>query len=368
MTPTNVLTPPTAVEPLFQPATLGPLNLANRMVMAPMTRNRAAEGRVPSELAVEYYRQRASAGLIVTEGSQVSPEGVGYPDTPGIHTEAQVEGWRRITDAVHAEGGRIFLQLWHVGRISHPVFHDGARPVAPSAVQPEGSVFTHEGMKEFVTPRALETDEIVRVVADFRHGAEMAREAGFDGVEIHGANGYLIDQFLRDGANRRTDRYGGSVENRLRFPLEVVDAVVDVWGADRVGIRISPLGGFNDMSDSDPQALFAAFSGALGARKLAYLHIIRDDAFGGEPVSFDPLALGAVFGGPVIAASGYDAEEGARDIEEGRADFIAYGRAFLANPDLPRRFAEDAGLNEPDPDTFYGGGAEGYVDYPTLEG
>lgn len=359
--------PHTEVEPLFRPITVGPLALPHRIVMAPMTRNRADEGNVPSELARSYYRQRASAALIVTEGTQVSPEGVGYPSTPGIHTEAQAEGWRRITDAVHDEGGRVFLQLWHVGRISHPVFHGGALPVAPSAVRPEGSVFTPEGMKEFVTPRALETDEVARVVEDFRRGAALAREVGFDGVEIHGANGYLVDQFLRDGVNRRTDRYGGSVENRLRFPLEVVDAVVDVWGAERVGIRISPLGRFNDMSDSDPQALFTALAQALDDRGLAYLHIITDDDFEDETVSFDPLTLGEVFRGAVIAASGYEAESGAREIAEGRADLVAYGRAFLANPDLPRRFREGAELNEPDSDTFYGGGAEGYVDYPALE-
>jgi len=360
--------PRTEVEPLFRPTLLGPLTLPHRIVMAPMTRNRADEGNVPSELARRYYEQRAGAALIVTEATQVSPEGVGYPHTPGIHDEAQVEGWRRITQAVHGRGGHIFLQLWHVGRISHPVFHDGALPVAPSAIRPEGSVFTHEGMKEFVEPRALETDEVVRVVEDFRRGAELAKRAGFDGVEIHGANGYLIDQFLRDGVNRRTDRYGGSVENRMRFPLEVVDAVADVWGAERVGIRVSPLGGFNDMADSEPQVLFGAFARELGQRGLAYLHIITDNAFEGEPVSFDPLSLGEVFDGTVVAASGYDAESGAREIEAGRADLVAYGRAFLANPDLPLRFARGAELNEPDPDTFYGGGAEGYVDYPALAG
>ncbi len=359
--------PRTGVDALFRPVTVGALELPHRMVMAPMTRNRAAEGNVPSELAVEYYRQRASAALIVTEGSQVSSEGVGYPATPGIHTDAQVEGWRKVTDAVHAEGGRIALQLWHVGRISHPVFHGGDLPVAPSAVRPEGSVFTHEGEKDFVTPRALETDEVARVVEDFRLAARRAREAGFDAVEIHGANGYLLDQFLRDGSNRRTDRYGGSVENRLRFPLEVVDAVVEEWGADRVGVRIPPLGAFNDMRDSDPQTVFAAFAEELGRRELAYLHVIRDDAFAEEPVSFDPLVLGEVFGGTLIAASGYDAEEAARAIEEGPADLVAFGRSFLANPDLPRRAREGAGLNEPDPASFYGGEAEGYVDYPFLD-
>lgn len=368
MTPSTITEPRAGVDALFRPVTVGALELPHRMVMAPMTRNRADDGNVPSELAVEYYRQRASAALVITEASQVSPEGVGYPRTPGIHTDAQVEGWRRVTEAVHAEGGRIALQLWHVGRVSHPVFHDGALPVAPSAVRPEGSVVTHEGRKDFVTPRALETDEVARVVEDFRLGARRAQEAGFDAVEIHAANGYLLDQFLRDGSNRRADRYGGSVENRLRFPLEVVDAVADEWGADRLGVRVSPLSAFNDMRDSDPQALFAAFAAELGDRGLAWLHVIRDDAFAEEPGSFDPLVLGEVFDGALVAASGYDAREGARAVEEGRADLVAYGRAFLANPDLPRRFREAAALNEPDRASFYGGGAEGYVDYPFLEG
>ena len=367
MTPSTLSVRPD-VAALFPPMRLGPYDLDNRMVMAPMTRSRATEESVPPGTAVTYYRQRASAGLIVTEGTQVHPEGVGYPSTPGIHTEEQVEAWRRITDAVHADGGRIFLQLWHVGRISHPQYHDGEKPVAPSAIRPEGSVYTAEGMKEFGEPRALTTEEIPERVAMYRRGAELSMDAGFDGVEIHGANGYLVDQFLRDGSNQRTDRYGGSIENRIRFPLEVVDAVVDVWGADRVGIRISPLSEFNDMADSDPQALFAAFVQALGERELGYLHIITDDGLPeGDARSFDPLTLGDVFGGTVVAASGYDAESGAEVVEAGRADLVAYGRAFLANPDLPRRFAEGAGLNEPDPDTFYGGGEEGYIDYPTLE-
>ncbi|MEX2465429.1 MAG: alkene reductase [Gemmatimonadota bacterium] len=363
---TQTLEPRAAVAPLFRPLTLGALKLPHRIVMSPMTRNRAGEGNVPTDLSREYYRQRASAALIVTEASQVSAEGVGYPSTPGIHSDDQVEGWRAVTDAVHAEGGRIYLQLWHVGRISHPVFHDGALPVAPSAIRPEGSTFTTEGMKDFVTPRALDTDEIPRIVEDFRRGAQRAQDAGFDGVEIHGANGYLLDQFLRDRTNQRTDRYGGSVEKRMRFPLAVVDAVVEVWGADRVGFRVSPLGAFNDMSDSNPEALFGALAKELGRRGLAYLHVIVDDAFEGDPRSFDPLSLGELFGGAVIAASGFDAERGARVIEAGRADAIAFGRAFLANPDLPRRIREAAELNEPDPDTFYGGGAEGYVDYPAL--
>ena len=363
---TTTIAPRTEVEPLFRPTTIGPHAVAHRILMAPMTRSRAGEGHVVTDLPREYYRQRASAALIVTEATQVSPQGVGYPDTPGIHTEAQAEAWRSVVEAVHARGGRIFLQLWHVGRISHPMYHGGEKPVAPSAVAPEGEVFTAEGMKPFETPRALQTDEIPGVVAQFRHGAELARKAGFDGVEIHGANGYLVDQFLRDGSNRRTDRYGGSVENRLRFPLEVVDAVAEVWGPERVGVRISPLGAFNSMEDSDPKALFTAFARALGERNLAYLHVITDDAFADDPRSFDPLSLGPVFGGTVIAAGGYDAESGAKEIEDGRADLVAYGRAFIANPDLPARFARDAELADPDPSTFYGGGAEGYTDYPAA--
>jgi len=367
MTPSTLSVRP-AVAALFQPMRLGPYDLDNRMVMAPMTRSRATDGHVPPEMAATYYRQRASAGLIVTEATQVHPEGVGYPNTPGIHSDEQVAAWRRVTEAVHEDGGRIFLQLWHVGRISHPIYHDGEKPVAPSAIRPEGSVFTSEGMKDFQEPRALTTDEVGERVAWYRRGAERALEAGFDGVEVHGANGYLVDQFLRNGANRRTDRYGGSIENRIRFPLEVVDAVAEVWGPKRVGIRISPLAAFNDMSDSDPQALFAAFAQALGERDLGYLHIIIDDALPeDDPRSFDPLTLGDVFGGTVVAASGYDAETGAEVVEAGRADLVAYGRAFLANPDLPRRFVEGAELNEPDPDTFYGGDEGGYIDYPTLD-
>jgi len=356
------------VAALFEPTRLGPYDLDHRLVMAPMTRSRANDEHVPPDTAITYYRQRASASLIITEATHTHPEGVGYPNTPGIHTDDQVAAWRRVTDAVHEDGGRIFVQLWHVGRVSHPTYHDGERPVAPSSVRPEGSVFTSEGMKDFVEPRALTTEEVGERVAWFRRGAERALEAGFDGVEVHGANGYLLDQFLRDGVNHRTDGYGGSVENRIRFPLEVVDAVASVWGPERVGIRISPLSDFNDMSDSDPRALFAAFAQALGERELGYLHIITDDALPeDDPRSFDPLTLGDVFGGTVVAASGYDAETGAEVVEAGQADLVAYGKGFLANPDLPRRFAEGAELNVPDPDSFYGGDEHGYIDYPTLD-
>jgi N-ethylmaleimide reductase len=367
-TPMPMIIPGRAeLVPLFRPARLGSLRVPHRVAMAPMTRSRAGEGGIPSELAIEYYRQRASAAFIVTEAVQVSPEGVGYPGTPGIYTLAQADGWSRVVRAVRDAGGRIFLQLWHVGRISHPDFHGGALPVAPSVIRPAGSVRTPEGVKSFVSPRALEVHELPRLVEDFRRAAALALYAGFDGVEIHAANGYLLDQFLRDGTNRREDAYGGSIENRLRLPLEVVDAVVSVWGAHRVGIRVSPLSAANDMSDSNPRALFDALAQALRERDLAYLHVVTENGFVGELPAFDPLSLGEVFGGSVVAAGGYDAEAGARDIAAGRADFVAYARSFLANPDLPRRFADDAQLNEADPDTFFGGGAAGYVDYPSLE-
>ena len=348
---------------LFTPITIGPHTLANRMVMAPMTRNRAGEGNVPQEMNIIYYTQRASAGLIVTEGSQVSPQGVGYPLTPGIHTDAQVEGWRKVTDAVHQKGGLIFLQLWHVGRVSHPSFHDGELPVAPSALKPEGEVFTYEGPKPFETPRALEREEIPGIVEDFRRGAKNAMAAGFDGVEIHGANGYLVDQFLRDGTNQRTDAYGGSLENRTRFLLEVTQAVTEVWGGNRVGVRLSPAGGFNTMSDSDPQATFEYAADALNRFGLAYLHGVETL----ESVdSFDFIRFRGKFKGPYIANSGYDRDRAGAAIREGRADMVAFGKLFIANPDLPKRFAEEAPLNVPDPATFYGGTEGGYIDYPPL--
>ena len=350
-------------ETLLSPIQMGPYSLRNRMAMAPMTRNRAVEGEVPSELAVTYYAQRASAGLLITEATQVAPEGVGYPNTPGIHTDAQVEGWKRVTEAVHEKGGRIFLQLWHVGRISHPLLQPGGGlPVAPSAIAPAGSVRLASGPMPYVTPRALEIDEIPGVVAQFEEGARRALEAGFDGVEIHAANGYLIDQFLRDGANHRTDDYGGSVENRARFLLEVTEAVVKVWGGDRVGVRLSPLSGFNDMSDSDPATTFGYATAALNRFGLAYLHVI-------EPVGTpDGVAhlLRERFQGPFMLNGGYGLETGNAAIASGAADLVSFGVPFLSNPDLPERFAEGAPLNEPDRKTFYGGGAKGYVDYPTL--
>jgi N-ethylmaleimide reductase len=354
---------------LLSPYRLGELELKNRLVMSPMTRSRALAGNVPNPLATTYYTQRASAGLIVTEAAQVSPQGVGYIRTPGIHSPAQVQGWREITDAVHRAGGRIFAQLWHVGRISHPDFHGGELPVAPSAVAANGEVFTGRGRAKMVTPRALDAHEVPGVVEQFRKGAENAKAAGFDGVELHGANGYLLDQFLRDGANRRTDAYGGSVRNRARFPLEVTEAVVDVWGPDRVGYKISPNGAFNSMSDSDPAATFGYFTDELSKLGLAYLHASEGVAGPTAPptgaVRLAPI-LRPRFAGALILNGGYDAESANAAITRGEADLIAFGASFLANPDLPIRFARRASLNAPDPATFYAGEAKGYIDYPAL--
>jgi len=353
---------------VFSPFKLGHCALPNRMVMAPMTRNRATDGNVPSELALEYYRQRTSAGLIITEATQVAQEGQGYPFTPGIHNAEQVAGWRRITDAVHAAGGRIFLQLWHVGRISHPSYQPGgAAPLAPSALKPTGQVYTLQGPQDFVTPRALDIYEIAGVVEQFRHGARNALEAGFDGVEIHGANGYLIDQFLRDGTNRRADAYGGSLENRARFMLEVVDAVCSVWGADRVAIRLSPLNPYNDMYDSDPETTFGYAVAQLNGFGLAYLHVTEmGKGSGVAGPDFDLRLLRRLFQGVYMTNGGYDLERANAALAAGDADLIAFGVPFLANPDLPARFARHAELNTPDPATFYGGGAQGYIDYPPL--
>ncbi|HEY2739420.1 MAG TPA: alkene reductase [Thermoanaerobaculia bacterium] len=355
---------------LFTPMQLGPHTLPNRIVMAPMTRSRAGEGNVPSDLAVTYYEQRASAGLIVTEGTQVSPQGVGYIGTPGIHSDAQLEGWRKVTEAVHAKGGRIFAQLWHVGRISHPLLQlEGALPVAPSAIAAEGQTFTLSGPQAFGTPRALDLDEIPGVVAQFAHGARTALAAGFDGVEIHGANGYLIDQFLRDGTNHRTDIYGGPIENRARFLVEVTTAVAKVWGADRVGMRLSPLGAFNTMSDSNPMATFGYAATALNRFGLAYLHaaMLPGALDATSPDHAMARLLREKFHGPLMLNGGYNRDTGNSLLASGLADLVSYGTLFLANPDLPERFAEDAPFNEPRRDTFYTGGASGYIDYPTRD-
>jgi len=357
-----------AAPDLFTPLELGPLTLPNRIVMAPMTRNRAGPGNVPGALAALHYVQRASAGLIVTEATQVSPQGVGYPGTPGIHDDAQVEGWRRVTDAVHDAGGRIFLQLWHVGRISHPSLQpDGVLPVAPSAIAAEGEVFTASGLQPFVTPRALETDEIRGIVAQFEDGARRALAAGFDGVEIHGANGYLIDQFLRDGTNRRADRYGGTLENRARFLLEVTEAVAGVWGAKRVGVRLSPLGTFNSMSDSDPTRTFGFAAEALGRYGLAYLHVVEGGHESAEG-PFDWAGLKRRFSGLYMANGGYDPARAPAVLAAGRADLVSFATPYIANPDLVERFRLDAPLAAADPATFYGGDHRGYTDYPALGG
>lgn len=349
---------------LLAPYSLGDLELKNRMVMAPMTRSRALAGNVPNPLAQTYYTQRASAGLIVTEASQVSPQGQGYIRTPGIHSEEQIEGWQKITRAVHKAGGKIFLQLWHVGRISHPDFHSGALPVSASAIAAEGDVYTQNGQQKMVTPRALEIQEIPGVVQQFRRGAENAKNAGFDGVEIHGANGYLPDQFTRDGSNKRTDDYGGPIENRARFPLEVTDAVIDVWGSDRVGYRISPNGSYNSMSDSNPLATFSYLAGELDARKIAYLHVVDPvNAAGGNRTT---PALRKIFRGPLVVNGGFTAQVAEAAIASGEVDLVSFGTPFLANPDLPRRFATNAPLNAPDPATFYQGEKKGYVDYPAA--
>jgi N-ethylmaleimide reductase len=348
---------------------LGRLTLPNRLVMAPMTRNRAGAGNVPTDVVKTYYEQRASAGLIITEASQIAPEGAGYANTPGIYSREQIAGWQRVTEAVHRAGGRIYLQLWHVGRISHPLFQPaGALPIAPSAIAPVGESYTPEGPKPFMVPRALETREIAGVVGQFRRGAENAKEAGFDGVELHGANGYLVDQFLRDGSNRRTDGYGGSVENRSRFLLEVTSAIVDVWGPDRVSVRLSPSGTFNDMKDSNPLMTFSHAVRELDRLGIVALHLIEgteaDRRHGGSPV---PTAqLRPLFHHALIVNGGYDAARAEAVLQEGQADLVSFARPFLANPDLPRRFKTNAPLNTPDPTTFYGGNEKGYIDYPAL--
>jgi N-ethylmaleimide reductase len=357
---------------LLTPVTIGRYELPNRLVMAPLTRNRASEGNVPTELNATYYAQRASAGLIVTEASQISPQGIGYPATPGIHSAEQVEGWKKVAQAVHDKGGRIFLQLWHVGRISHPSLQpNGELPVAPSAIAPQGMASTYTGEQPFVTPRALELSEIPGIVEDYRNGAENALTAGFDGVEVHGANGYLIDQFLQDGSNQRTDEYGGSIENRARLLMEVLEAVIGVWGSDRVGLRLSPTGTFNDMHDSDPAALFSYVVKELNQFNLAYLHLI-EPRWENPEVRDKSKDLGAhffrsIYEGKIVSAGGYTRETGNAVLEAGDADLIAYGRWFISNPDLPKRFELNADLNPYDRNTFYGGDGKGYTDYPVLE-
>lgn len=350
------------IDALFLPIPVGPLTLRNRIVMAPMTRSRAGEGDTPTVTVAEYYRQRSSAGLIVSEGAQISAQGKGYPRTPGIFTNAQIDGWKRVTNAVHAEGGCIFLQLWHVGRLSHSLVQpNGELPVAPSAIRPEGELYTSKGLQAYETPRALSINEISGVVADFRQAAKNAKLAGFDGVEIHGANGYLIDQFLRDGSNARADAYGGSVANRARFLKEVVEAVLEVFEPERVGVRLSPILNIFSISDSNPQATFGHAVEMLSHYGLGYLHVVQQ---GAGP--FDFLALKRTFGGVYIANGGFDATRARMAIEAGDADLVAFGTPFLANPDLVERFRQGAALNTPDASTFYQGEERGYLDYPAL--
>jgi N-ethylmaleimide reductase len=353
---------------LFESFKLGSLTLPNRTVMAPLTRNRAVAGLVPNPLTPEYYSQRATAGLLITEATQVSQQGQGYQDTPGIYSDDQTAGWSKVTSRVHEKGGRIFLQLWHVGRISHTDLqpNQGA-PVAPSAVRAIGKTFVNNQFVDVSEPRALTLEEIPGIVEDFKRGTENALKAGFDGVEIHSANGYLLDQFLRDGANKRKDSYGGSIENRLRFVLEIVKAVASVAGPDRTGIRISPVSPFNDLADSNPQPLFDLLADKLSELKLVYLHVV-EGATGGprDAASFDYGSLRKRFKGAYIANNGYNLALAEKALAENKADLIAFGVPFLANPDLVERFKKGAQLNVPDQATFYGGGAKGYTDYPTL--
>lgn len=349
---------------LFEPYQLGDMTLSNRMVMAPMTRNRADENNAVVPSTVTYYQQRATAGLIITEATQASPDGVGYPATPGVYSETQVTAWRKVTDAVHALGGRIFLQMWHTGRISHPsLLPNNATPVSASALRPAGQAITYNGMQDYVTPHALTTAEIAHIVTQFEHGAAQAKRAGFDGVEVHAANGYLIDQFLRDGSNHRSDAYGGSLPNRMRLLNEILDAICEVWPAQRVGVRFSPENKFNSMSDSDPQTHFEFFAAQLSARKLAYLHVLEGD-MQGKTSSVNYRALRNKFAGPYMANNGYDRVRAETALRSGAADLIAFGVPFLANPDLVRRYKEELPLNKPDQASFYGGNEHGYTDYP----
>ncbi|MFL9960656.1 alkene reductase [Paraburkholderia sediminicola] len=347
---------------LFDPLQIGDITLSNRIIMAPLTRQRAEEIRVPNALMARYYAERATAGLIISEATSVTPQGVGYAETPGIWSQEQVEGWKLVTSAVHGAGGKIFLQLWHVGRISDPLFLNGELPVAPSAIAAKGYVSLVRPERPYVTPRALELEEIAGVVEAFRKGAENAKAAGFDGVEVHGANGYLLDQFLQDSTNKRTDAYGGPVENRARLLLEITDACIDVWGAHRVGVHLAPRRDSHAMGDSDPAGTFGYVARELGNRKIAFIaarESLGDDRLGPQ--------LKKAFGGPYIANEKFTKETAQQVLDAGEADAVAWGQLFIANPDLVRRFATNAPLNKPEPATYYARGETGYVDYPTLE-
>ncbi|MEA2782693.1 MAG: N-ethylmaleimide reductase [Rhodospirillaceae bacterium] len=378
---TEAVAPQTRTELLFQPFRLGPSTLPHRIVMAPLTRSRARQpGNVPGPLNACYYAQRASAALIISEATQVSMQGQGYAWTPGIHSQEQIEGWRLVTKAVHDPGGLIFLQLWHVGRISHPALQpDRMLPVAPSAITPAGSAFIENENGEgelvpFVRPRALQIEEMPYIVSQYARGAKNAQAAGFDGVEIHGANGYLLDQFLNSRTNHRTDGYGGPVQNRARLLMEVAEAVSEVWGPDRVGVRLSPLGTFNDIGDDDPETTFGYVAEKLSDYRFAYLHLVNpataelDKGLEPNPRAMQMLSLlREKYQGTLILAGGFDRDSAEAWLEQGRADLIAFGRKFIANPDLPERFRRRAPLNPDDPTTYYGGGAKGYTDYATLE-
>lgn len=362
------------MEKLFTPLQLGDLTLKNRIIMAPLTRMRSKQpGNIPYELNAQYYAQRTSAGLIISEATQISQQGQGYPATPGIHTHEQIEGWKLVTDAVHKKDGKIFLQLWHVGRISHSSHQpSGQMPVGPSPIKPIGKVMTAEWkMAEYETPQVLLIEDIKNILVDYKNAAQNAKDAGFDGVEIHGANGYLLDQFLQDGSNKRTDDYGNSIENRSRFLLEVVDSVVGIWGKGCVGVRLSPYGTFNDMSDSDPISLFKYVLTKLNDRQIAYVHMIepRATSAGGADMIMETAPNAAelfkpYFDGTFISAGGYTPETAKQTVDNGLADAIAFGRFFISNPDLPERIQKGAELNPYDRSTFYGGLDKGYTDYP----
>lgn len=359
----------TVEDPLFQPLKFGALEARHRIFMAPLTRNRASPEGIPSPLAAQYYGQRAHAGLIITEATQITPEGKGYINTPGIHSAEQVAAWKPVVEAVHAHGGLIAMQLWHVGRISHTSLQPhGQSPVAPSAVRAQAKTFTPAGFEDVSEPRALEHGEIARVVADYAAAAGNAKAAGFDAVEVHAANGYLIDQFLQSNSNQRTDAYGGAAQNRVRFLKEVVAAVCDVWGAGRVGVRLSPVGIFGDMNDANRAETFATAYEALNAFGLAYLHVVERFAGSGDEAGEQLLQrLRPLWKGVYIGNGDYSAEQARQAIKSGRADAIAFGRAYIANPDLAARIRKGAPWNEPDQSTFYGGDHRGYTDYPSLE-
>jgi len=358
----------TAKTNLFTSITIGDLELPNRIVMAPLTRNRAGEGNVPQAMGVTYYQQRASAGLIITEATQVSPEGIGYPATPGIHSQEQIDGWRKVTEAVHSKGGHIFLQLWYCGRISHPsLLPDEQTPVSASAIKPEGEAVTYTGMQPYVQPRSLTREDITGLIEQYRQATQNAQTAGFDGVEVHAANGYLIDQFLRDGTNQRDDEYGGSVENRTRLLQQVIEAVSDAWQPGKIGVRISPENGFNDIKDSQPQVTFNYVVKALSGKGLAYLHVVEGDMVTGER-NIDYCQIRDHFDGPYMANCGYTLEKAQTALEQGDADLVSFGSLYIANPDLPERFKAGAELNTPDQNTFYGGDEHGYTDYSTMKG